>query len=57
MRLIRDDAQEKMKRALILVALAKSTKNQEILSQHLEGIERILILLDSSMKGEPIENG
>lgn len=47
---IRPDAREKLDQALILVALAKAAGAKEILAQHLNGVERLLEMLRSSIE-------
>jgi hypothetical protein len=50
MRLIRDDAPEKLNHALTLLRLAQTTRSDLMRDQHLGGVERIMELCISSMK-------
>lgn len=50
MLLVRDDAPEKLAKAQTLLTLAKATQSPEMLKQHLEGVERIIETVVSSIK-------
>jgi hypothetical protein len=50
MRLIRDDADQKLKSALVMIMLAKSSKDDGVRAQHLGQIERTLEMLLSSIQ-------
>jgi len=49
---IRDDAQQKLGHALTMVKLAKATGSKEMLSQHLEQVERLIEMVLASIKVE-----
>jgi len=49
---IRDDVQQKLSHALTMVKLAKTTGSKEMLSQHLEQVERLIEMVLASIKVE-----
>jgi len=49
MRLVRDDAPEKLQKALTLIQLAQQTTHPEMLAQHLSGASRIVEMVMDSM--------
>jgi hypothetical protein len=55
MKLIRDDAPEKLAHALTLLRLGRETDSPEMRKQHLDGVERIVEMCrDSIVERDPV---